>query len=212
MKGSKYSCSCSELRRSSEPAHYFIIFYGPEGCGKTTQAKMLAEKLKLPYLGSGDLCRKYAKEDKGIMGDICRECFATGHYVADTEMFVLWKARLKESDVQNGFVLEGFPRNHTQALFLADKLDKYKKVIDYVFYLDVSESESVKRLVKRGRKSPDGSLHDSEEKIKSRLKIYQAQEADVLSFYKEEGLLSKVNGEQTIEKIHQDILEKVNHG
>ena len=188
----------------------FIIFYGPEGCGKTTQAKSLAEKLKLPYLGSGDLVRKYAKEDKGIMGDICRECFTTGHYVADTEMFVLWKARLKEDDVQNGFVLEGFPRNHTQALFLAEKLDKYKKVVDYVFYLDVGWSESIKRLIKRARKGPDGTLHDSEEKIKSRLRIYQKQEADVLKYYNQEGLLQKINGEQTIDKIHQDILKIVN--
>lgn len=188
----------------------FIIFYGPEGCGKTTQAKMLAEAINLPYLGSGDLVRKYAKEDKGIMGDICRECFATGHYVADTEMFVLWKARLKEADVQDGFVLEGFPRNHTQALFLADKLDKYKKTINYVFYLDVSETESIKRLIKRARKSPDGTLHDSEEKIKSRLRIYKKQEADVLEYYKGEDLLQKIKGEQSIEAIHQDILKVVN--
>ena len=188
----------------------FIIFYGPEGSGKSTQAKMLAEKLKLPYLGSGDLVRKCAKEDKGIMGDVCRACFTKGHYVADSEMFVLWKARLKEPDVQAGFIIDGFPRNHTQSLFLAEKLDKYEKKVNYVFYLDVSEQESIKRLLKRGRKGPDGSLHDSEEKIKSRLKIYQEQEKDVLNFYEEENLLKKINGEQTIDQIHQDILKIVN--
>jgi len=144
------------------------------------------------------------------MGDICRASFAKGHYVADSEMFVLWKARLKEPDAQTGFIIDGFPRNHTQSLFLAEKLDKYNKKVNYVFYLDVSEPESIKRLLKRGRKSPDGSLHDSEEKIKSRLKIYQEQEKDVLSFYQEENLLNKINGEQTIEKIHQDILKIVN--
>lgn len=187
----------------------FIIFYGPEGSGKSTQAKMLAEKLNLPYLGSGDLCRKYAKEDKGIMGDICRECFDTGHYVADTEMFVLWKHRLKQPDVQDGFIIDGFPRNHTQALFLAEKLDKYNKIINFVFYLDIPEAESIKRLLKRGRKSPDGSLHDAKDKIESRLKIYQDQEADVLRYYEEEGLLQKINGKQTIEQIHQDITKIV---
>jgi len=184
----------------------FIIFYGSEGCGKTTQAKLLAEKLNLPYLGSGNLVRKYSDEDKGIMGDICRESLSKGHYVADSEMFVLWKQRLKEPDVQKGFVIEGFPRNHTQALFLAEKLDKYQKKVNFVFYLEVPEEESIKRLTKRARKNPDGSLHDSEEKIKQRLKIYHSQEADVLKFYQEQGLLTKVNGEQTIEQIHQDIL------
>ena len=61
----------------------FIIFYGPEGSGKSTQAKMLAKDLQLPYLGSGDLVRKYAAEDQGIMGEICRESLSLGHYVAD---------------------------------------------------------------------------------------------------------------------------------
>ena len=188
----------------------FIIFYGPEGSGKSTQAKMLAEKLKLPYLGSGDLIRKYAKEDQGIMGDICRSTLNKGHYVADSEMFVLWKARLKEDDVQSGFVIDGFPRNHTQSLFLADKLDKYGKQVNFAFHLDVSKAESIKRLLARGRKSPDGSSHDSEEKIKSRLDIYQKQEADVLKFYQEENILKTVNGEQSIKAIHQDVLKIVN--
>ena len=58
------------------------------------------------------------------MGDICREALDKGHYVADSEMFVLWKVRLKEPDVDSGFVIDGFPRNHTQALFLTEKLDK----------------------------------------------------------------------------------------
>ncbi len=187
----------------------FIIFYGPEGSGKSTQAKLLAAKLKLPYLGSGDLVRKYSQEDQGIMGDICRESLSKGHYVADSEMFVLWKQRLKEADVQNGFIIDGFPRNHTQALFLNEKLEKYGKQVSFAFYLSISEPESIKRLLKRARKNPDGGLHDTEEKIKERLKIYHQQEADVLKFYQEESLLNKINGEQTIEVIHQDIVKVI---
>ncbi len=187
----------------------FIIFYGPEGSGKSTQAKMLAQKLDLPYLGSGDLVRKYSAEDKGLIGDICRESLSKGHYVADSEMFVLWKGRLKEKDVQQGFVIDGFPRNHTQSLFLAEKIEKYGKTVDHVFYLTVSEKETLNRLLKRGRVNPDGTNHDTREKILSRLKMYHKQEADVLEFYQEQNLLNKINGEQSIKDIHQDILKLI---
>ncbi|KKU47023.1 MAG: Adenylate kinase [Microgenomates group bacterium GW2011_GWA2_46_7] len=185
-----------------------ILFYAPEGAGKTTQAKMLAEKLGVPCLISGDLVRRMAENDKGIMGEICRETLAKGHYVADSEMFVLWKARLKDDDTQNGWVIDGFPRNLTQAEFLADKLDKYGKQVDLVVYLKVSEEVSIARLLKRGRKLTDGSLHDSAELIKQRLSRYQAEEASVLEYYRKLGVLVEINGEREVEAIHLDILAR----
>lgn len=186
--------------------HY--IFYGSEGSGKTTQGKLLAQKLNIPHLVSGDLVRRMAQKDQGIMGDICREALALGHYVADTEMFVLWKARLKEPDCQNGWVIDGFPRNITQVMFLEDKLEKYGQKIDKVFYLKVSEAEAITRLLKRGRRSPDGSLHDDPERIKERLRRYKEKEREVLDFYRDKGVLTEVNGERTIEEIHEDILSQ----
>lgn len=186
-----------------------IIFYGPEGSGKSTQAKMLAQKLNVTYIGSGDLVRWGAEKDRGMIGDVCRDSLNLGHYVADTEMFVLWKNRLKEPDTQNGWIIDGFPRNLTQAEFLADKLDKYGKNVDLVFYLKVSERESIRRLLARGRKSPDGSLHDSDERIASRLQIYQSQEADVLSYYTQSGVLVEIDGERGIDEIAADIYSRV---
>lgn len=187
----------------------YIIFYGPEGCGKTTQAKMLSKKLKLPYLGSGDLVRLYAQKDKGIMGDVCRESLRLGHYVADSEIFVLWKHRLKDSDVQEGWILDGFPRNLSQAEFLEDKLDKYGKRVDAVFYVNVREKVSIERLIKRGRHSPDGSLHDSEQKIRERLRFYKKGEQGVLALYKKKDVLQEIDGERTIEQIYKTIMGRI---
>lgn len=187
----------------------YLIFYGPEGSGKTTQAKMLAKFLKLPYLGSGDLVRKYAAEDKGIMGDVCREALSIGHYVPDSEMFVLWKQRLKEDDVQAGWVLDGFPRNDKQADFLDDKLDKYDQKVTAVFYIKVKEGTSINRLTKRARRSPDGSLHDEPKKIRERLRIYKKGEQGVLNLYKKKGVLHTIDGEPSIQKIYNDVLQRV---
>ncbi len=186
-----------------------IIFYGPEGSGKTTQGELLSEKFNIPHIVSGDIVRKYAKEDQGIMGDVCRNALEKGHYVADSEMFVLWKQRLKEPDAKNGWIIDGFPRNLDQAYFLDDKLDKYGQAIDAVFYLEVSVEESIRRLKKRGRKSPDGSLHDSPELIRERLRRYKKEEKDVLDFYRKKGVLKVINGELSIEKIHYNIVDIV---
>ncbi len=187
----------------------YIIFYGPEGSGKTTQAKLLGQKLGLPVLVSGDLVRKYADEDKGIMGEICREALESGHYVADSEMFVLWKHRLKQPDAEKGFVIDGFPRNLAQAKFLEEKIQKYQKNIDFVFYLKVREKMSIQRLLKRGRRLGNGTLHDSPDLIRERLRRYKAEESGVLNFYKKNKSLVEVDGEKSIEEIHEDILKRV---
>lgn len=186
-----------------------LVFYGPEGSGKGTQAKLIAKDFGIPHLVSGDLVRKYAEEDKGIMGQICSEALGKGFYVADSEMYVLWKQRFKEKDLLNGWVLDGFPRNLTQAIFLARKVEKYGQKIDAVIFLDVPEAESIKRLNKRARKSPDGSLHDSPERINERLKHYHKGKEAVLRYYKKRGILIPFNGLGTVEQIHHRIMEKL---
>lgn len=185
-----------------------IVFYGPEGSGKGTQAKLLSEKLKLHILTSGDLVRDAATNDKGIIGEVCRSALAEGKYVADSEMFVLWKWRLKEEDAKGGWIMDGFPRNIDQARFLDDKLDKYGYKIEKVVYLQISEAESMKRLMKRARPLHAGSseLHDSPERIKSRLDIYKESERDVLEYYRSKGILTEINANKSVEEVHENIL------
>lgn len=188
-----------------------IIFYGPEGSGKGTQAKLLSEALHLPILTSGDLVRDAATNDKGIIGEVCREALSEGKYVADSEMFVLWKWRLKEKDALGAWIMDGFPRNVEQAKFLDDKIDKYGYKVEKVFYLNLSEEESMRRLIKRGRPLHPGSteLHDSPERIQSRLVIYKEGEKDVLDYYRKQGVLIEINADQDIEKVHEDIMNSL---
>lgn len=188
-----------------------VIFYGPEGSGKGTQAKLLSQELHIPILTSGDLVRDAAANDKGIIGEVCRQSLAEGKYVADSEMFVLWKWRLKDEDAKGDWIMDGFPRNVEQAKFLDDKVDKYGYKIDLVIYLNLSEEESYRRLIKRGRPLHAGSseLHDSPERIKQRLEMYKAGEKDVLDFYNTKGVLVEINADQTIENVHNDIMKMV---
>ncbi len=188
-----------------------IIFFGPEGSGKGTQAKLLSEKLHVPVLTSGDLVREAAANDPGMIGDACRQALKTGGYVADSEMFVLWKRRLKEQDAQKGWILDGFPRNVKQAKFLDSKIKKYGYGIDAVLHLKISQDESMKRLVKRARPLHPGSkeLHDSPERITSRLSVYYKNEPLLLEYYRDGGVLVEINGEQSPEQVFQEILSHV---
>lgn len=190
-----------------------IVFYGSEGSGKGTQAKLLAEKLGLPILTSGDLVRDAAAGDDGVIGETCRKALTDGRYVADSEMFVLWKRRLKQQDVAKGWIMDGFPRNIDQAKFLDEKAKKYGYQVDQVIYLKLSQEESVRRLVARARPLHPGSheLHDSPERIEKRLAIYHENEKPVLAYYQNQGILVEVNGEQTPEQVHQDILAHLSH-
>lgn len=185
-----------------------IVFYGPEGSGKSTQVKLLASALNLSVLTSGDLIRDMAANDKGIIGEVCRQALTEGKYVADSEMFVLWKWRLKEEDAKGEWIMDGFPRNVEQAKFLDDKVDKYGYKVEKVIYLNLSEEESIRRLVKRARPLHPGSIEtgDTPERIKSRLEVYKEGEKDVLDYYRKQGVLIEVNADQSIEEVHKEIM------
>lgn len=188
-----------------------IVFYGPEGSGKGTQSKLLAAKLGLPHIQSGDLVREAAQSDKGLIGDAARAALSVGKYVPDSEMFVLWKNRLKQDDAKRGWIIDGFPRNLRQAKFLLNKVSKYGYTIDKVFYLKVSEDESLKRLKLRKREVYKGSgkTHDNPELIRSRLSEFSKGQQQLLEFLRQKGVLEEINGERNVDEIHKDILSRI---
>lgn len=188
-----------------------IIFYGPEGSGKGTQAELLSQILGIPHIQSGDLVRAAAKNDKGLIGDAMRLALSTGKYVADSEMFVLWKKRLKQKDAKNGWIVDGFPRNITQAEFLFDKVLKYGYKIDKVFYLNIPEEETLKRLKTRKRELYKGSdiTHDTPELIKSRLAEFRKGQEELLEYLRQKGVLEEIKGDKSIEKVHEDIIKRL---
>lgn len=188
-----------------------IVMYGPEGSGKGTQAKLLSQKLKIPILTSGDLVREAAETDTGIIGETCRSALNEGKYVPDSEMFVLWKRRLKRDDAKDHWIMDGFPRNVRQAKFLDSKLKKYGYKIEKVFFLNLSEEESYKRLLMRARPLHEGTdeLHDSPERIKKRLDMYKKHEQPVLDYYKKQEVLVLINADQLVEKVHDEIMSKL---
>jgi len=188
-----------------------IIFYGPEGSGKGTQAKLLADELHYPILISGDLVRDAATNDNGIIGIVCQQALEEGKYVANSEMEVLWKWRLKEEDAKGAWIMDGFPRNKEQAMFLDDKIDKYGYKVELVFYLKLSEEESFKRCIARGRPTYSGRTesHDSLERITSRLKLYKEAEKDMLDYYLQKGVLVEIDANRSIEDVHADIMQQI---
>lgn len=188
-----------------------IIFYGPEGSGKGTQAKLLAELFNIPHIQSGDLVRDAAKNDEGLIGDAMRFALSSGKYVADSEMFVLWKKRLKQKDAKNGWIIDGFPRNITQAEFLFDKVSKYGYTIDKVFYLKLSEEEALRRLQARKRELFKGSniTHDTPELIKSRLSEFKKGQDELLEYLRKKNVLEEIDGDRSIEEVRKDILSRL---
>lgn len=185
-----------------------LVFYGPEGSGKGTQAKLLAEKLGLPIYTTGDLVREAAQNDKSPLGDLCRKVLSEGKYLPDDKVSKLIEMKITDEEAKKGFVLDGFPRTVGQAKFLEETTKKAGFGLDKLIYLNLSDEQSIERLAKRKRVLFGGSniLHDDPERVKQRLAVYHQNEKEVLEFYKKNNLILEVDAAGTVEKVFQDIL------
>lgn len=172
-----------------------IVMIGPQGSGKTTQAELLAKRLKLPHLQTGELYRKIAKKNFPF-GIKVRELLRKGQLVPDRQHNKILKEEIAKPKYKDGFVLDGSPRTLSQA-----KTQPF--VLDKVFYLAVSDKENIRRLVKRGR------VDDTPPLIAERLRLYHQETEPILDYYRRKGILVEIDGERPIEEIHQDILEQL---
>lgn len=191
-----------------------FVFYGPEGSGKGTQAKLLSIKLGLPIYTAGDLVREAAENDKTPLGDMCRKVLSEGKYLPDQEINRLLSNKLGTDEAKKGFVLDGFPRTIAQAQFLKETMEKAGYTLTRFIYLKLTDSESVKRLTLRKRTLFPGSreLHDDPERVKQRLAVYRENEKQVLQFYKNEDLILDVDADQDVDDVFNDIVSGLHLG
>lgn len=179
-----------------------IALFGPPGAGKGTQSQYLIEKYNLFYISTGDLLRKEIKE-KTRLGREAQSIIAAGGLVSDEIIVQIIEKTITENPDANGFLFDGFPRTYIQAYILSGLMIKLNTNLNCLISLNVSEEESVKRLLHRGKSS--GRSDDNEKVIRNRLKEYQDKTLPVMQFYKDRGVFQEVNGLQSVEEVQADI-------
>ncbi len=178
-----------------------VVFLGPPGAGKGTQAVRITEKYNVPHISTGDILRAAVREGTEL-GKVAKEYMDKGELVPDEIIIGIIRERLSQEDVKrNGFLLDGFPRTLPQAEALDKLLEELGMPLDKVIYLNVDDEEIVKRLLARGR------VDDTEEIIRNRLRVYREQTAPLIDYYTAKGLLVEINGVGDINEITKKIEE-----
>ena len=180
-----------------------IVLLGAPGSGKGTQAVRLVEKLELPHISTGELLRS-AVEAGTELGQKAKTVINRGELVSDDIMLDLITQRLSRDDAKNGFILDGYPRNITQAKALDEILERQGQAMVEVLYIDVDAELLMQRIA--GRAAEEGRSDDAEEVVRKRLRIYAEQTAPLVEFYAGKGVLSRVLGEGSVEEVFQRMM------
>jgi len=175
-----------------------IIFMGPPGAGKGTQAKIICNEKKIPQISTGDILRA-AIQNGTEMGLKAKKFMDAGDLVPDEVVIGIIRDRLKESDCGHGFLLDGFPRTIEQAKALDQLLSEMKIGLQHVLNLAVPDNELLKRLLERAK--IEGRADDNEETIKNRLVNYNNKTFPLLEYYKKANLLREINGMGSVDEI-----------
>lgn len=183
-----------------------LIFMGPPGAGKGTQAQFVCKEYSIPQISTGEILRNAIKNGTEL-GLSAKKYMDTGDLVPDQVVVGIIRDRLQENDCQNGFLLDGFPRTIEQAKELDKILGELNIALTSVLNLAVPDQELVERLLERAKK--EGRADDNEETIKNRLKNYNDKTYPLLDYYRQKGLLSEINGLGSIEEISQLIKKEL---
>lgn len=174
-----------------------LLFIGPPGAGKGTQATRVAERLGIPHISTGDMFRHHVSEgtELGRQVDVIMKA---GDYVPDEITVAMLEERISRSDAESGFILDGFPRTTGQVEALDGLIGT--SGLDYVVVFDVDEDALVDRLLARGR------ADDTEETVRNRFRVYQEQTAPLLDIYRSRDLVVHVDGMGSMDEITERIL------
>ena len=208
----------------------YIVLLGAPGAGKGTQAKILAQKLGLPHISSGDIFRENLKNDTEL-GRLAREYMSKGELVPDDVTIAMIRERLSRPDCAQGAILDGFPRTPAQAEALDGMLQELGGKVDVVPFIHVPEEVLVERLSGRwicranghifhekfnppkvpGVCDYDGSElyqreDDRPEVVRERIRVYYEQTAPLIEYYRQRGLLREIDGTQSIEQVTEALL------
>lgn len=181
-----------------------FIFVGPPGSGKGTQTKLLAERLGLNSIGTGDMLRESVRLETPA-GRRAKPFVAAGQLVPDDLVNEIVAHLFRTGMAPQHFVMDGYPRTLSQAQTFDKVLEQQKLPLDAVIFLNVADEEIIRRLSGRNREDDQADI------IRKRLEIFHAQNRDILDYYRRRGLLAEVPGIGDVETIYANIEKALKH-
>lgn len=177
-----------------------IVFLGPPGAGKGTQASIVSQKLGIPHISTGEMFRK-AIAAGDTLGLKVKGFIDAGNLVPDSLTLSVIEARLGQPDCKGGFLLDGFPRTLQQANDLDELLKRVKAPLSAVVEVTVEEDILIGRMKKRAEESGQARSDDNEEVFANRLKVYHQLTAPLSQLYRSQGILKSVDGLGSVEEV-----------
>jgi adenylate kinase len=185
-----------------------LIFLGAPGAGKGTQAQILAESCGIPHISTGDILRAEVKAQTEL-GVKAKSYMDKGELLPDELILDMIRGRLNQADATSaGWILDGFPRNVSQAEFLDRLLAEISQDYDLAIHLTVPQDRLVARLLNRA--TIQNRLDDTEDVIRRRLVVYDEQTAPLIDYYQQKGIFRDVNGDRELAEVTHHLEALVN--